>query len=140
MSYRAEGDFHYLPESTCRRGAWPGEEGRGLLGLTREPAARGEDGLSLREDHREDDGRREEEEKEEEEEDLEEEDGGELAGPLEKLARKAQTSSSICLKSPCRGGTQTYVTMETELPSRRLSRRAAQTCRVMLYKPPAQTR
>lgn len=112
-----EGDVRYLAQSTCRRGAWPGEEARGLLGLPGDPADRGEGGLRLRKDHREaaeDDGRREEEE--EEDEDLEEEeDGGEPARPLEKLARKAQTSSSICLKSSCRGGTQIYVTMETEL-------------------------
>lgn len=79
----------------------------------------GEGGLKLRTDHREVEEEEEEvgtreEEEEKEEDDLEKEEGksgGEPARPLETLERRAQTSSSNCLTSRCRG--RNWGTMET---------------------------
>lgn len=89
-------------QCTCRWGAWPGEYGWGLVGLTEDGLPdEGEGGLGLCKDHRE-----VEEEEKEEEDDLEEEVGrygGEPVRPLDTLERRAQTSSSNCLTSRCRG-------------------------------------
>lgn len=102
-----------LTGCTCRRGAWPGEYGWGLVGLTEaEIPDGGEGGLRLRKDHRAEDEEVREEgyrDGEEEKEDLEEylaedgERGEEAALPLEKFERRAHTSSSIRLTSPLEG-------------------------------------